>query len=124
MRITVTVHDVYNNENSKVKGIASAAFGGQFAVHGITIIEGKNGLFASMPQKMNDNGEYFPMFNPVTKEARLQLNKAVIDAYEQKLEDIANGEVEAEDEDEEVSEDDDEDFEKIEDTTDDLEVGM
>ena len=122
MRITVTVHDVYNNENSKVKGIASAAFGGQFAVHGITIIEGKNGLFASMPQKMNDNGDYFPMFNPVTKEARIQLNKAVLDAYEQKLEDIANGEVESDEE--EVSEDDDEDFEEAEKSTDDLEVGI
>lgn len=53
MKISVRVHEVYDNENSKVKGLASAALGGQFAVNGIKIVEGKKGLFVTMPSKEN-----------------------------------------------------------------------
>lgn len=111
MKISVRVHEVYDNENSKVRGIASAALGGQFAVNGIKIVEGKKGLFVTMPSKLNDEGEYVDMFHPITKDSRTQFNNAVLKAYEQKLEDIANGEVESEDN--EQSEDDGEDFEEI-----------
>ena len=44
MRITAKIHEVFNNEKSNVKATASAAFGGQFAVHGFTVMNGRNGL--------------------------------------------------------------------------------
>lgn len=122
MKISVRVHDVYDYENSKVKGIASASFGGQFAVHGIKIIDGKKGLFASMPSRMNDEGESQQIFHAITTDSYHQLNNAVIKAYEQKLEEIANGEVETEEEGQ--AEDDDEDFEEIEEVADDLGMNM
>lgn len=124
MKISVRVHQVYDDENSKVKGLASAALGGQFAVNGIKIVEGKKGLFVTMPSKMNDEGDHVDMFHPITKDSRTQLNNAVLKAYEQKLADIANGEEETEgenqSEDDEQSEDDSEDFEEIEEVADDL----
>lgn len=119
MKISVRVHEVYDNENSKVRGIASASFGGQFAVHGIRIIEGKNGLFVSMPSKMNDEGEQMSVFHAITSDSYHQLNNAVVKAYEQKLEEIANGEEESEDN--EQSDDEEEDFEEI---PDDLGINM
>lgn len=119
MKISVRVHEVYDNENSKVKGLASAALAGQFAVNGIKIVEGKKGLFVTMPSKLNDEGEYVDMFFPITKDSRMQLNNAVLKAYELKLEELASGEVESEDN--EQSEDDGEDFEEI---PDDLGVNM
>jgi len=128
MKISVRVHEVYDNENSKVKGIASASFGGQFAVHGIRIIDGKKGLFASMPSRMNDEGEPQPLFHAITTDSYHQLNNAVVKAYEQKLEEIANSEEETEgenqSEDDEQSEDDGEDFEEIEEVADDLGLNM
>lgn len=125
MKISVRIHEVYDNENSKVKGLASAAFGGQFAVKGIRIVEGKKGLFVAMPSKMNDEGDYVEMFYPITKDSRLQFNNAVLKDYERKLEEIANGEEVSEDN--EQSEDGDEDFEDIEDieeVADDLGMNM
>lgn len=122
MKISVRVHEVYDDENSKVKGLASAALGGQFLVNGIRIVEGKKGLFVTMPSKMNDEGEYVDMFHPITKDSRIQFNNAVLKAYEQKLEAIANGEIESEDN--EQSEDDGEDFEEIEEVADDLGMNM
>lgn len=122
MKISVRVHEVYDNENSKVKGIASASFGGQFAVHGIRIIDGKKGLFASMPSRMNDEGEPQPIFHAITTDSYHQLNNAVVKAYEQKLEEITNGEVETEGEN--PAEDDGEDFEEIEEVADDLGMNL
>lgn len=116
MKISVRVHEVYDNKNSKVKGVASAALGGQFAVNGIRIVEGKKGLFVTMPSKMNDEGDYVDMFHPITKDSRTQFNNAVLKAYELKLEEIANGE--------EVAEDGDEYFEEIEEVADDLGMNM
>lgn len=122
MKISVRVHEVYDNENSKVKGIASASFGGQFALHGIRIIDGKKGLFASMPSKMNDEGESQQIFHAITTDSYHQLNNAVVKAYEQKLEDIANGEGETAGENQ--TEDDGEDFEEIEEVADDLGMNL
>ena len=122
MKLTVTVHQVFDNPESNVKGTASVAFGGQFAAHGFTIMNGKKGLFVNMPSKMNDDGEYVPTVHPITKDARNQLNGAILEAYTQKLAEIANGEVESEDNGQ--SEDDGEDFEEIEEVADDLGINM
>ncbi len=64
-----------------------------------------------MPSKLNDEGEYVDMFFPITKDSHNQLNNAVLKAYEQKLEELANGEVESQDN--EQSDDEGEDFEEI-----------
>ena len=64
-----------------------------------------------MPSKLNDNGEYVDMFFPITKDSRMQLNNAVLKAYELKLEELANGEAQSEDN--EQSSDEGEDFEEI-----------
>lgn len=120
MKITVDIDRVFDNPESKIKATASAAFGGQFAVHNLTVIDGKKGLFINMPSKQGDDGEYYQTFHPITKDARTQLNNAVLEAYEQKLKDIENGVEEGQESDggghkdeEEATEDEDADFEEI-----------
>ena len=118
MRITAKIHEVFNNEKSNVKATASAAFGGQFAVHGFTVMNGKNGLFLNMPSKMNDEGEYVSTFHPITKDARTQLNNTILEAYEQAL---TESQAQSDEPSEDEGESEDEDFEEI---TDDQEMGM
>lgn len=118
MKITAKIHEVFNNENSNVKATASAAFGGQFAVHGFTVMNGKNGLFVNMPSKMNDEGEYISTFHPITRDARNQLTGAILDAYEQTLNE---SQVQSDDPSEDEEESETEDFEEI---TDDREMQM
>ena len=81
--------DSLRNDDSHIKGTASISLNGKFAVHGFTILEGKNGLFVNMPQRSyNDKfGEkkYNDVFHAVTKDAHEELNSSILDAYEQAL---------------------------------------
>lgn len=94
------------NDGSHFKANASVNIGGAFAVHGISVVEGKNGLFVTMPQRsyMDRSGEkkYNDVFHSVSKEAHDALNKAVLDAYQQAL---GESEDENENEEEDLSDD-------------------
>ena len=57
---------------------------GAFAIRGVKIIEGSNGLFVSMPSYKAGN-EYKDICFPITQECRKQLHEAVIGAYEQAI---------------------------------------
>lgn len=112
--ISVRINSL-RNDDSHIKGYASANIGGAFAIHGISIIEGKNGLFMSMPQRsyQDENGErkYSDIFHAVTKDAFEALNGKVLDAYKEAVE-------------ESQTETTDQDFEEIPDEDSDLEPTM
>ena len=63
------------------KGYASITIDGMFGVHGISIVDGKNGLFVSMPQARDSKGEYRDIFHPVTSDSRKVLQNAVLDEF-------------------------------------------
>ena len=65
----------------KTVAFASVTINDMIGINGIQIVDGKNGLFAQMPQTKDTNGSYRDIAFPVTRELRLQLNSAVIDAY-------------------------------------------
>ena len=52
----------------------------EFALKGIKVYEGENGLFAAMPSR-KIGGEYQDVAFPITAEARAQLNSAVLETY-------------------------------------------
>lgn len=86
--IDVRIDKLIDYENAKTKAVASATIGGCFAVHGIRVVDSEKGLFVSMPATMyqkDGKTEYSENFHPITNEAREVLNKKVLDAYEQKL---------------------------------------
>jgi stage V sporulation protein G len=62
------------------KGYASVTVEGMFGAHGISIIEGKNGLFVSMPQTKVGR-DFKDIFHPVTAEGRKTLNEAVLGEF-------------------------------------------
>lgn len=70
--------------NSNVKAYASVTLCECFAINGIKIVEGKNGLFVSMPQRLTGkgrNGGYKDICFPITKEFRDELCTAILDEY-------------------------------------------
>lgn len=67
-----------------VRAYASATIDGCLAVRGIRVIEGKEGLFVSMPSRKSGDG-YKEVCFPVTKDFRQQLHHSVLDAYQQAL---------------------------------------
>ena len=82
MQLEVRIHSIRPSDS--IKGTASVNINGAFAVRGIKIIEGSNGLFVSMPSYKAGN-EYKDICFPITQECRKQLHDAVIGAYEQAI---------------------------------------
>lgn len=65
---------------SRVKGIASVTFDGQFVVHNIKIVEGNGRLFISMPsRRVGDQNK--DIAHPITSEFRKELEDAILSEY-------------------------------------------
>ena len=68
--------------DGKTRAIASITFDNAFVVEEVKVIEGPTGLFVSMPsRKVGANG-YRDIAHPITKEARAEIHKAVMAAYQ------------------------------------------
>ena len=84
MKIDVRINSLTPREGN-VKAIASANLDDCFAIRNIRIMEGKNGLFVSMPSQRGQDGNYHDICFPTTAEFRKQLNNAVETAYKQTI---------------------------------------
>lgn len=78
MKITAKVTKL--NGDGKVKALASIILEDMIKIDSIRVVEGSKGVFVSMPQRKTNEG-YADVAYPVTKEAREQINKTVLDAY-------------------------------------------
>jgi len=63
------------------KAFAAVTIDGMFAISGISVIQGTNGLFASMPKARDNSGGFRDVVFPVTSEGRKVLNDTVIAEY-------------------------------------------
>ncbi len=86
----VKIHSIH--PEGTLRANASVNIYGDFAVRGVKVMEGTNGLFVSMPSYKAGNGEYKDICFPCTKEAKAEFDNAVISAYQQTL---AQGQVKA-----------------------------
>lgn len=68
--------------DSKVKAFCDVAIG-DFIVKGLRLVQGKDGLFLSMPQEKSKDGKWYNTFLPLTKEARQNLSDIVLAAYQE-----------------------------------------
>lgn len=82
MKITkVSVRKVENG-NPKMKGTAYIEIDNCFAIENIRIIEKNDGsLFAAMPSKKRNDGEFHDICHPINEETRNMFNRAIIDEY-------------------------------------------
>lgn len=76
-------------QSGKLKAIASVSLDGMFVVKGLKVMDGKKGLFVSMPQEMftgNDGKkQYSNLFFPTTNAAKEELQTAVLETYRQHM---------------------------------------
>lgn len=80
--MTITNVRVYlRNGSDKLKAFASATVDGALVVNDLKIVDGQNGLFVGMPSRKVAEGKYKDMVFPLTREARAEINEAVIGAY-------------------------------------------
>lgn len=84
MKITITaeIRNIFQDD-SKLKAVASLVIDDCFVVKNVRVIEGKNGLFVSMPSRKNADGKYSDICFPIVSEVREQIEKIVLDAYQE-----------------------------------------
>ena len=85
-----------NDSNSKTVALATVTIADCLVLTGLRIVKGNKGMFVSMPQrklsKPDKNGnEYADIFFPVTHNFREELNNAVLDEYDKKVDEEKNG---------------------------------
>jgi stage V sporulation protein G len=56
---------------------------GDFVVKGLRVVQGKKGLFLSMPQEQGKDGKWYDTVFPSTAEARKSVTELVLDAYKE-----------------------------------------
>lgn len=76
-------------QKGNVKAIASVSLDGMFVVKGLKVMDGRKGLFVSMPQEIfsgrDGEKQYNNTFFALTNSAKTQLQEAVLDAYQLRL---------------------------------------
>ena len=71
------------NGTDKAKALASCLVSNAIMITGIRVVEGKNGLFISMPQKKNaQTGDFTDIAFPISKEMREELSQSILDEFE------------------------------------------
>ena len=81
------VLDVAVKRINKVEGTSATraycdvAIGGAYLIKGLKVVNGKNGLFVSMPSEQGKNGQWYDTLVPLTKEARDRLSQIVLEAF-------------------------------------------
>jgi len=73
-------------QKGNLKAIASVSLDGMFVVKGLKVMDGRKGLFVSMPQESfsgkDGQKQYSNIFFAMTNAAKTQLQDAVLDAYQ------------------------------------------
>ena len=87
MKIKARIDRMVNTGN--VKAIASVSLDGMFVVKNLKVMDGKKGLFVSMPQETypgrDGQKKYSNTFFALTNSAKLQLQESVLQAYQQQI---------------------------------------
>ena len=87
MKIKAKIDRMVNSGN--VKAIASVSLDGMFVVKNLKIMDGKKGLFVSMPQETfpgkDGQKKYSNLFFALTNSAKLELQETVLQAYQQQI---------------------------------------
>lgn len=68
--------------DSKLKAFCDVSIG-DFVVTGLRVVDGKKGLFLSMPQQQGKDGKWYDTVFPSTPEARKSIEETVLNAYKE-----------------------------------------
>ncbi len=85
--MNITQVKVFPVHENKLKAFVSVVFDHSFMVNDIKVIQGKEGLFLSMPSRRKKNGEFKDVAHPLNNETRRMLEEHVLAEYRQVVDD-------------------------------------
>jgi stage V sporulation protein G len=68
-----------------VKAFCDLAVGEMLLIRGLRVVEGKQGLFVSMPRELGKNGMWYETVLALTKHVREEISRVVLDAYREEV---------------------------------------
>ncbi len=81
----ITEVKVFPIQEEKLKAFVSIVFDQCFMVNDIKIIQGRDGLFNSMPSRKKKNGEFKDVAHPLNNETRRVIEEKVLAEYDRAL---------------------------------------
>jgi stage V sporulation protein G len=81
----ITEVKVFPIQEEKLKAFVSIVFDQCFMVNDIKIIQGRDGLFISMPSRKKKNGEFKDVAHPLNNETRRMIEDKILGEYERVL---------------------------------------
>lgn len=94
MKITdVRVRVARNESDAKLRAYVDITIDEGFVVHGLKVIEGKNGKFVAMPSRKMPNGEYKDIAHPILTDLRNDITDTVLAKYEEVAATISEEEI-------------------------------
>src|SRR5689334_19795296 len=81
----ITEVKVFPIQEEKLKAFVSIVFDQCFMVNDIKIIQGREGLFISMPSRKKKNGEFKDVAHPLNNETRRMIEEQVLAEYDRVL---------------------------------------
>ena len=81
----ITEVKVFPIQEEKLKAFVSIVFDQCFMVNDIKIIQGREGLFISMPSRKKKNGEFKDVAHPLNNETRRMIEEQVLGEYHRML---------------------------------------
>lgn len=83
----ITLVKVFPVQEDKLKAFVSVVFDSCFMVNDIKVIQGKDGLFLSMPSRRKKSGEFKDVAHPLNNSTRRMLEERVLEEYRSVVED-------------------------------------
>ncbi len=76
-------------EEDKLKAFANITFDNAFVIRGLKIINGARGFFVSMPSRRRPDGSHQDIAHPINADMRREIERRVLDAYEERVKNFA-----------------------------------
>jgi stage V sporulation protein G len=81
----ITEINVSLRNEEKLKAFVNVTFDDVFVVRGMKIIKGSAGYFISMPSRKMPDGSYRDIAHPIKNDFRRNLEKEILDEYQNSL---------------------------------------
>ena len=81
MKITEVRINKFQDQAGNSKAYANITFDGCFVVSGLKVMDGKNGLWVTMPNRKKPDGTWADICFPITKEFRQEMQEPVLKEY-------------------------------------------
>ena len=84
----ITLVKIFPVQEEKLKAFVSVVFDNCFMVNDIKVIQGKDGLFLSMPSRRKKSGEFKDVAHPLNNGTRRLLEERVLAEYRVVVDDV------------------------------------